>query len=83
MYTIRYPRAKNRFWSDQEDHEERGLVDPTVTRSTIRADVDVAIVPHTISKEIVPQTISKAIVPQTVILQKQILNPSVLSMHSL
>ncbi|GFW80356.1 transposable element Tcb2 transposase [Trichonephila clavipes] len=39
----RYPRAENRVWSDQEDHEERGskdraqaLVDPTVTRSTIR-----------------------------------------------
>ncbi|GFV10977.1 HTH_Tnp_Tc3_2 domain-containing protein [Trichonephila clavipes] len=51
--TRRYPRAENRVWSDQEDHEERGskdraatLVDPTVTRSTIRADVGVAIVPQ-------------------------------------
>ncbi|GFX82217.1 uncharacterized protein TNCV_33251 [Trichonephila clavipes] len=52
----------------------QALVDLTVTRSTIRADVGVAIV---------PQKISKAIVPQTVTLQKQILNPSVLSVHSL
>ncbi|GFW68197.1 transposable element Tcb2 transposase [Trichonephila clavipes] len=42
-----------------EDHEERGskdraeaLVDPPVTRSTIRADVGVAIVPQTISRHI-------------------------------
>ncbi|GFS66495.1 transposable element Tcb2 transposase [Trichonephila clavipes] len=42
----RYPRAKNLDWSDQEEHEERGskvmrqaLVDHTVTRSMIRADV--------------------------------------------
>ncbi|GFX79868.1 transposable element Tcb2 transposase [Trichonephila clavipes] len=55
--TRRYPRAENRVWSDQEDHEERGskdraatLVDPTVTRSTIRADVGVAIVPQKISR---------------------------------
>ncbi|GFT05318.1 transposable element Tcb2 transposase [Trichonephila clavipes] len=51
----RYPRAENRVWSDQEDHEEKGdvrqaLVDPTVTRSTIRANVGVAIVPQTISR---------------------------------
>ncbi|GFT92921.1 transposable element Tcb2 transposase [Trichonephila clavipes] len=56
----RYPRAENRVWSDQEDHEERGSKDraastcgplpPPVTRSTIRADVDVAIVPQTISR---------------------------------
>ncbi|GFW96115.1 transposable element Tcb2 transposase [Trichonephila clavipes] len=57
--TRRYPRAKNRVWSDQDDHEERGsknraqaLVDPTVTRSTIRADVGVAIVPQTISRHL-------------------------------
>ncbi|GFV45315.1 transposable element Tcb2 transposase [Trichonephila clavipes] len=58
--TRRYPRAENRVWIDQEDHEERGsknplqqaLVDPTVTRSTIRADVDVAIVPQTISRHL-------------------------------
>ncbi|GFU33956.1 hypothetical protein TNCV_656221 [Trichonephila clavipes] len=44
--TRRYPRAENRVWSDQEDIEERdrrivrqALVDPTVTRSTIRADI--------------------------------------------
>ncbi|GFV70616.1 transposable element Tcb1 transposase [Trichonephila clavipes] len=56
--TRRYARAENRVWSDQEDHEERGSKDraastcgPTVTRSTIRADVSVAIVPQTI-----PQT---------------------------
>ncbi|GFT69694.1 transposable element Tcb2 transposase [Trichonephila clavipes] len=41
--TRRYPRAENRVWSDQ---------DPTVTRSTIRADVGVAIVPKTISRQL-------------------------------
>ncbi|GFV65431.1 transposable element Tcb2 transposase [Trichonephila clavipes] len=42
-----------------EDHEERGpkdraegIVDPTVTSSTIRADVGVAIVPQTISRHL-------------------------------
>ncbi|GFX04222.1 transposable element Tcb2 transposase [Trichonephila clavipes] len=58
--TRRYPRAENRVWSDQEDHEEREnrrivrqvLVDPTVTRSMIRADVGVAIVPQTISRHL-------------------------------
>ncbi|GFX54080.1 uncharacterized protein TNCV_2337161 [Trichonephila clavipes] len=44
----------------------QALWDPTVTRSTIRADVGVAIVPQKI--------------PDT--LQKQILNPSALSVHS-
>ncbi|GFW40470.1 transposable element Tcb2 transposase [Trichonephila clavipes] len=50
------PRGENRVWSDQEDHKERGSKDhaastcgATVTRSTIRADVGVAIVPQTIS----------------------------------
>ncbi|GFS71533.1 transposable element Tcb2 transposase [Trichonephila clavipes] len=47
--TRRYPRAKNRVWSLKEDH---ALVDPTVTRSTIRADVGVAIVPQTISRHL-------------------------------
>ncbi|GFT44015.1 uncharacterized protein TNCV_2688771 [Trichonephila clavipes] len=51
--------------------EDRRIVrqaplDPTVTRSTIRADVGVAIVPQ---------------FPDT--LQKQILNPGALSVHSL
>ncbi|GFW21272.1 transposable element Tc1 transposase [Trichonephila clavipes] len=58
--TKRYPRAENRDWSDQENHEEREnrrimwkeLVDPTVTRSTIRADVDVGIFPQTISRHL-------------------------------
>ncbi|GFX39147.1 transposable element Tc1 transposase [Trichonephila clavipes] len=43
---------ENRLWSDQEDHEKRGSKDPTVTRSTIRADVGVAIVPQTISRHL-------------------------------
>ncbi|GFW42206.1 HTH_Tnp_Tc3_2 domain-containing protein [Trichonephila clavipes] len=56
-----YPRAENRVWSDQEDHEEReskrrivrqALVDFTVTRSTIQADGGVAIVPQTISRHL-------------------------------
>ncbi|GFX48512.1 transposable element Tc1 transposase [Trichonephila clavipes] len=57
--TRRYPRVENRVLSDQEDHlrEDRrivrqALVDPTVTRSTIRADVGVAIVPQTISRHL-------------------------------
>ncbi|GFS47132.1 hypothetical protein TNCV_2053131 [Trichonephila clavipes] len=57
--TRRYPRAKNRVWSDQKDHKERGSKDraastcgPTVTRSTIRADVGVAIVQQTISRHL-------------------------------
>ncbi|GFU83887.1 transposable element Tcb2 transposase [Trichonephila clavipes] len=42
--TRRYPRAEDRriVW--------QALVDPTVSRSTIRADVSVAIVPQTISR---------------------------------
>ncbi|GFY07490.1 transposable element Tcb2 transposase [Trichonephila clavipes] len=60
MDTRRYPRVENRVCSDQEDHKERGskrivrkaLVDPTVTRSTIRADVGVAIVSQTISRHL-------------------------------
>ncbi|GFX19097.1 uncharacterized protein TNCV_3012411 [Trichonephila clavipes] len=48
--------------------ERQALVDPTVTRSAIRADVSVAIVPQTISRHLA---------------QKQILNPSALSVHSL
>ncbi|GFV28421.1 transposable element Tcb2 transposase [Trichonephila clavipes] len=55
----RYPRAENRVWSDEEDHEERGskdlaasTCDPTVTRSNVRADVGVAIVPQTISRHL-------------------------------
>ncbi|GFV88837.1 transposable element Tcb2 transposase [Trichonephila clavipes] len=57
--TKRYPRTENRVCSDQEDHEERGsrivrqaLVDPTVTRSTIRADIGLVIVPQTISRHL-------------------------------
>ncbi|GFS53511.1 transposable element Tcb2 transposase [Trichonephila clavipes] len=57
--TKRYSRVENRVWSDQEDHEERGSKDraastcgPTVTRSTIRADVGVAIVPQKISRHL-------------------------------
>ncbi|GFV98432.1 transposable element Tcb2 transposase [Trichonephila clavipes] len=57
--TRRYPRSENRVWSDQEDHEgddrrivQQALVDPTVTHSTIRVDVGVAIVPQTISRHL-------------------------------
>ncbi|GFV93878.1 HTH_Tnp_Tc3_2 domain-containing protein [Trichonephila clavipes] len=50
-----HEKVQNRVWRDQEDHEDRrivrqALVNPTVTRSTIRADVGVAIVPQTISR---------------------------------
>ncbi|GFY02534.1 transposable element Tc1 transposase [Trichonephila clavipes] len=38
------PRGERIVW--------KALVDPTVTRSTIRADVDVAIVPQTISRHL-------------------------------
>ncbi|GFV15207.1 HTH_Tnp_Tc3_2 domain-containing protein [Trichonephila clavipes] len=37
---------------EEQRIERQGLVDPTVTRSTIRADVGVAIVPQTISKHL-------------------------------
>ncbi|GFT07097.1 transposable element Tcb2 transposase [Trichonephila clavipes] len=54
--TRRYPRAENRVWSDQEDHEERGSKDRVastcVTRSTIRVDVGIAIVSQTISRHL-------------------------------
>ncbi|GFW80557.1 transposable element Tcb2 transposase [Trichonephila clavipes] len=57
--TRRYPRTENRVWSDQEDHEERGSKDraastcgPHSDRSTIRADVGVAIVLQTISRHL-------------------------------
>ncbi|GFV99450.1 transposable element Tcb2 transposase [Trichonephila clavipes] len=55
----KYPRAENWVCSDQEDHDARGSKDraastcgPTVTRSTIRADVGVAIVPQTIFRHL-------------------------------
>ncbi|GFY14356.1 transposable element Tc1 transposase [Trichonephila clavipes] len=56
--------ARSPDWSpiEQEDHEDRGskdrrivrqtLEDPAVTRSTIRANVGVAIVPQTISRHL-------------------------------
>ncbi|GFX85484.1 transposable element Tcb2 transposase [Trichonephila clavipes] len=54
-----YPRAENREKATRKTtrREDRrivrqALVDPTVTRSTIRADVGVAIVPQTISKHL-------------------------------
>ena len=57
--TRRYPCAENRTWSDQEDQEERwwkdraaNSVDPTVTRSTMKADVGVAVVTKTISRRL-------------------------------
>ncbi|GFV38405.1 transposable element Tcb2 transposase [Trichonephila clavipes] len=60
--TRRYPHLENRVWSDQElrgttRSEDRrivrqALVDPTVTRSTIRADVGISIVRQTISRHL-------------------------------
>ncbi|GFX31735.1 HTH_Tnp_Tc3_2 domain-containing protein [Trichonephila clavipes] len=55
--TRRYPRVENRVWRKTTRREDRrivrqALVDPTVTRSTIRADVGVAIVPQTISRHL-------------------------------
>ncbi|GFU96965.1 HTH_Tnp_Tc3_2 domain-containing protein [Trichonephila clavipes] len=53
--TRRYPRAENKVWSDQEDHEERGSKDraaSTCGPHRIRADVGVAIVPQTISRHL-------------------------------
>ncbi|GFV94358.1 transposable element Tcb2 transposase [Trichonephila clavipes] len=53
------PRAENRIWvtrktTRREDRRivRQALVDPTVTRSTIRADVGLAIVPQTISRHL-------------------------------
>ncbi|GFS83934.1 HTH_Tnp_Tc3_2 domain-containing protein [Trichonephila clavipes] len=63
------PTRENRVWSDQEDHERedrtivrQALMDSTVTRSTIRADVGVAIVPQTISRHLA-ETNLKAVHP--------------------
>ncbi|GFV37889.1 transposable element Tcb2 transposase [Trichonephila clavipes] len=50
--TRRYQSADNRTWSDEKDHEERGSKDDTGTRSTIRADIGVAIVPKAISRHL-------------------------------
>ncbi|GFV02078.1 transposable element Tcb2 transposase [Trichonephila clavipes] len=49
--TRRYPRAENRR-PRGERIVRQALVDHTVTRSTIRADVGVAIVPQTISRHL-------------------------------
>ncbi|GFV28900.1 uncharacterized protein TNCV_754431 [Trichonephila clavipes] len=61
--------AATRKTTRREDRRimRQALVDPTLTRSTIRADVGVAIVPQTISRH----------------LAEEILNPSALSVHSL
>ncbi|GFT07908.1 transposable element Tcb2 transposase [Trichonephila clavipes] len=55
--TRRYPRAENWVWRDRNSTRRddrrivrQALVDPKVTRSTIRADVGVAIAPQTISR---------------------------------
>ncbi|GFV59994.1 HTH_Tnp_Tc3_2 domain-containing protein [Trichonephila clavipes] len=57
--TRRYPRVENgsgatRKTTKREDRRivQQALVDPTVTRSTIRADVGVTIVPQTISRHL-------------------------------
>ncbi|GFS79334.1 transposable element Tc1 transposase [Trichonephila clavipes] len=60
MDTRRYPRVENRVWSEirktmrREDRRivRQALVDPTVTRSTIRANVGEAIAPQTISRHL-------------------------------
>ncbi|GFV23733.1 transposable element Tcb2 transposase [Trichonephila clavipes] len=56
---LKYPRTENRVWSDQEDTRRedqrivrQALVDTTLTRSTIRTDVGVAIVLQTISRHL-------------------------------
>ncbi|GFX15042.1 uncharacterized protein TNCV_4898101 [Trichonephila clavipes] len=41
------------MWREDRRIVRKALVDPTVTRSTIRADVGVAIIPQTISRHIV------------------------------
>ncbi|GFT47330.1 HTH_Tnp_Tc3_2 domain-containing protein [Trichonephila clavipes] len=57
--TRRYPRAENRVWSDQEDHEERGSKDRVASTCGPHSDlfydtsnVGVAIVPQTISRHL-------------------------------
>ncbi|GFU87113.1 transposable element Tc1 transposase [Trichonephila clavipes] len=57
--TRRYPRVENRAGAtrkttrtDDRRIVRQALVDPTVTRSTIRPDVGVAIVPQTISRHL-------------------------------
>ncbi|GFX48845.1 HTH_Tnp_Tc3_2 domain-containing protein [Trichonephila clavipes] len=57
--TRRYPRAENRVWSDQEDHEERGSKDRAASTCGPHSDLfndtsrrRVAIVPQTISRHL-------------------------------
>ncbi|GFT03953.1 hypothetical protein TNCV_1731031 [Trichonephila clavipes] len=38
MDTRRYPRAENRVWSDQEDHEERGSKDRASSTCGLNSD---------------------------------------------
>ncbi|GFV17369.1 hypothetical protein TNCV_3199801 [Trichonephila clavipes] len=66
---IRYPGAENRVWSDQEDHEERGIEGSKVA-STLRPHSDSF---NDMSRRGVKQLFHKQF-PDT--LQKQILNPS-------
>ncbi|GFT44617.1 integrase catalytic domain-containing protein [Trichonephila clavipes] len=54
--TRRYPRAENRVWSDQEDHEERGLNDRVA--STCGPHSDSFNDTSRRRRSIVPQTIS-------------------------
>ncbi|GFX76554.1 transposable element Tcb1 transposase [Trichonephila clavipes] len=48
----RYGETRKITWKEDRRIMRQSLVDPTVTRSTIRADVGVAIVPETISRHL-------------------------------
>ncbi|GFU37945.1 HTH_Tnp_Tc3_2 domain-containing protein [Trichonephila clavipes] len=68
------PRAENRVCGrpgkptrreDRRIVRRQALMDPTVTRSTIRTDVGVAIVPQTISRHLAKQILYQAPFPCT------------------
>ncbi|GFW30290.1 hypothetical protein TNCV_3850611 [Trichonephila clavipes] len=73
--TRRYPSAENRVWSDQEDHEERRSKDRAASTCGPQSDS----FDDTSRRR--RSNCSTDKFPDT--LQKRILNPSALSMHSL
>ncbi|GFT99204.1 hypothetical protein TNCV_1353731 [Trichonephila clavipes] len=73
--TRRYPRAEKRIWSDQEDHEERRSKDRAASTCGPLSDS----FNDTSRRRRSNCSTNNSQTP----LQKQILNPSALSVHSL
>ncbi|GFX44682.1 hypothetical protein TNCV_2807541 [Trichonephila clavipes] len=73
--TRRYPRAENRAWSDQEDHEERGSKDRAASTCGPYSD--------SFNDTSRRRRSNGSTNNFQTSLQKQILNPSALSVHSL